>query len=106
VAVSIAVVLEAEAHRRRTFGLPLGERWLGGSFTETAREDSLWRGTEAVKVQGVICPKCSEWIWSRHRHDFRYCRCKAIFVDGGRDYLRYSHTKDDEIPKVEEREIR
>lgn len=39
-------------------------------------------------VWGIECPKCKEQVWSRHRHDFRYCGCKAVFVDGGRDYLR------------------
>lgn len=34
------------------------------------------------------CRKCGEEIESRHRHDFRQCKCGAIFVDGGRDYIR------------------
>lgn len=34
------------------------------------------------------CLKCGAHITSRHRHDFRYCPCGAIFVDGGTDYLR------------------
>lgn len=42
-----------------------------------------------MMVTGVQCPKCGEKIWSRHRHDFRHCKCGAIFVDGGREYLRY-----------------
>ena len=39
-------------------------------------------------VDGVQCPFCKEAIWSRYRHDFRFCSCKKTFVDGGRDYLR------------------
>lgn len=34
------------------------------------------------------CLKCGTVITSTHRHDFRYCQCKAIFVDGGNDYWR------------------
>lgn len=35
------------------------------------------------------CLKCKDIIESKHTHDFRYCKCGAIFVDGGHDYWRY-----------------
>ena len=34
------------------------------------------------------CLKCGDIIRSTFRHDFRYCSCYNIFVDGGNDYLR------------------
>lgn len=34
------------------------------------------------------CRKCGEEVISKHRHDFVQCKCGAIAVDGGRDYLR------------------
>jgi hypothetical protein len=34
------------------------------------------------------CRKCEDVIESKHRHDFVWCKCKSIFVDGGNDYLR------------------
>lgn len=34
------------------------------------------------------CKKCGTVIESCHRHDFMSCKCGAIFVDGGHDYLR------------------
>lgn len=34
------------------------------------------------------CLRCKEEIESKHVHDFRYCKCKAIFVDGGKEYIR------------------
>jgi hypothetical protein len=34
------------------------------------------------------CGKCNTVIESRHRHDFVWCECKAIFTDGGTDYIR------------------
>lgn len=40
-------------------------------------------------VSAVKCKKCKNTIYSRSRHDFRYCDCGATFVDGGFDYLRY-----------------
>ena len=36
----------------------------------------------------VICNKCDDFIFSKTRHDFVTCKCGAISVDGGQDYLR------------------
>ena len=36
----------------------------------------------------VQCAKCKDIIHSKHRHDFVYCSCKSIYIDGGMDYLR------------------
>lgn len=34
------------------------------------------------------CRKCGDVIVSMHRHDFKMCKCGAIGVDGGHDYIR------------------
>ena len=34
------------------------------------------------------CRNCGDEIESKHRHDFVVCKCGAIFVDGGKDYIR------------------
>jgi hypothetical protein len=34
------------------------------------------------------CGHCGQEIESSHRHDFRMCRCGALGVDGGNDYIR------------------
>lgn len=34
------------------------------------------------------CRKCGDVIESTHRHDWVACKCKAIFTDGGLDYIR------------------
>lgn len=34
------------------------------------------------------CRKCGDVIESKHRHDFVWCECKAIAVDGGQDYFK------------------
>ena len=41
-----------------------------------------------IKSNKVQCNKCGDIIESVHRHDFRYCKCKHVYVDGGRDYIR------------------
>ena len=35
------------------------------------------------------CKKCGDVIESKHRHDFVWCKCKTIFVDGGNDYWKW-----------------
>ena len=42
----------------------------------------------AILKNKAQCNKCKDIIESKHRHDFVKCKCGAIFVDGGRDYLR------------------
>lgn len=36
-----------------------------------------------MKVATATCPECNDEMYSRARHDFRYCSCKNMFVDGG-----------------------
>lgn len=39
-------------------------------------------------VSRIKCSKCGDIICSHHRHDFKYCKCSQVFIDGGTDYLR------------------
>lgn len=55
-----------------------------------------------MKVKGIKCPYCKEIIYSRARHDFRRCSCRKIFVDGGREYLKYGG---EELENIEIYEI-
>jgi len=41
-----------------------------------------------TKVNVILCNKCGDKIYSRARHDFRWCSCKSVAVDGGFDYLK------------------
>lgn len=46
-----------------------------------------------IKVEVIIrnaaqCLKCNDIVESVHRHDFRWCKCGAIAVDGGKEYRR------------------
>lgn len=34
------------------------------------------------------CLKCGDIIESKHVHDFIWCKCKTIFIDGGNDYWK------------------
>ena len=43
-----------------------------------------------LKIKAVKCLICNHVIYSRHRHDFRYCPCKNTAIDGGFDYVKIS----------------
>ena len=36
----------------------------------------------------IKCKKCGDVIESIHHHDFKFCKCCVVAVDGGHDYLR------------------
>jgi len=42
-----------------------------------------------MKIKALRCGKCSDTIFSRATHDFRYCTCGGLFIDGGFDYCRW-----------------
>jgi hypothetical protein len=41
-----------------------------------------------IVVNQVKCNRCEDTPFSKNRHDFKYCKCGNIAVDGGQDYLR------------------
>lgn len=48
-----------------------------------------------MKVNKIIknaarCTHCGDVIESTHVHDFKWCSCKTIAVDGGHSYLKRS----------------
>jgi len=41
-----------------------------------------------MKKIAIICPSCKDVIYSRARHDFHYCSCGEVSIDGGFDYMK------------------
>lgn len=41
-----------------------------------------------IKRNIIRCKKCDDIIESKYGHDFKYCKCGSVFVDGGTDYVR------------------
>ena len=41
-----------------------------------------------ILVNKIQCKKCKDIIEFKHVHDFKWCACKSIAVDGGLEYLR------------------
>ena len=49
--------------------------------------------SEFIVQNAIICNSCGDIITSRYRHDFKYCSCGKVSVDGGQSYLKRSATK-------------
>jgi Zn finger protein HypA/HybF involved in hydrogenase expression len=45
----------------------------------------------------IQCNKCGDIIESKTTHDFKYCSCKSVAVDGGKEYLKRLGNKEDFI---------
>ena len=45
-------------------------------------------GVMKIIINRAKCLRCNDVIVSAHGHDFRYCKCGAIAVDGGHSYLK------------------
>lgn len=41
-----------------------------------------------MKIKVYTCPRCLTSVYSRTRHDYRWCPCNTIAVDGGLEYTR------------------
>ena len=49
----------------------------------------------AIKVNKIQCTNCQDILISHHHHDFKYCKCGQVAVDGGKSYLRRLGDRDD-----------
>jgi len=44
----------------------------------------VYNGIRYTQTRHAIqCKKCLDTIESKHEHDFKYCSCKAVGIDGG-----------------------
>ena len=41
-----------------------------------------------MTIVAIKCKKCGDIIYSRATHDFRWCSCENIAIDGGFDYTK------------------
>ena len=59
-----------------------------------------------IKSNKIQCSHCGDTIQSIHTHDFKWCKCKTVFVDGGLEYLRrgFKNSPEDYIELSEYKE--
>lgn len=50
---------------------------------------------DKITVNKIRCKKCGDIIESISVHDFKSCKCGAVSVDGGHDYLRRYGNRED-----------
>ena len=48
-----------------------------------------------ILVNKIRWKKCGDIVESKDRHDFRSCKCGAVAVDGGKDYIRREGKRED-----------
>ena len=48
------------------------------------------------------CRLCGDVVESKHCHDWQSCSCGAIFVDGGREYLRRGAKNFEDLEELSE----
>ena len=53
----------------------------------------------------IKCTKCGDVIESYSVHDFKFCSCGAVAVDGGHDYLRRVGNLEDWVDMSETEEV-
>ena len=45
-----------------------------------------------ILINKIRCNSCGDEIESTHVHDFKFCSCGSVAVDGGHEYLKRSFT--------------
>ncbi len=53
----------------------------------------------------IRCKKCGDVIESNSVHDFKWCSCQSVAVDGGHEYLRRLGKEEDFEELSETKEI-
>ena len=48
----------------------------------------------------IRCLKCGDVIESKHRHDFKWCKCGRVAVDGGKDYRKRCYVESSDYEEV------
>lgn len=48
----------------------------------------------------IQCNHCLDIIESTYRHDFKFCSCGKVFVDGGKAYLRRGFDRPDDYTEL------
>ena len=57
-----------------------------------------------IIVNKIKCNKCGEILESISVHDFKFCKCGSVAVDGGHEYLRRCGKREnwEELSEMEE----
>lgn len=72
-------------------------------FTVKSTPESVRRKLDIGDIWSnkIQCKTCKWFIRSKNRHDMRYCKCGAMFIDGGSWYQRIGGDMDGYINYIE-----
>lgn len=48
-----------------------------------------------MKIHAIKCRKCLDTVFSRTHHDFRWCSCQSVAIDGGFSYMKITGNPED-----------
>ena len=57
-------------------------------FTLVNKKEKIVKRESIYTENKFMCNKCGDIIESTSVHDFKFCKCGTVAVDGGHDYLR------------------
>jgi len=63
--------------------------YMEGSKEYEKNYDRIFRKKKIISNKAQ-CLICGEIIESKHKHDFKTCKCGNVSVDGGKEYLKRS----------------
>jgi len=55
---------------------------------------------EKIIVNRIRCKRCGDVIESMYTHDFKLCKCGAVGIDGGKEYLRREFDSKDDFQEL------
>jgi hypothetical protein len=58
--------------------------------------------TTILTLNRAKCRSCGDILTSTHRHDFKWCKCENIAVDGGLAYIRRAYNDSLSIEEMSE----
>ena len=50
-----------------------------------------------IRRNRLQCKLCGDIIESKYTHDYVMCSCKKCAIDGGKEYVRFSAPKPDDV---------
>lgn len=54
-----------------------------------------------MQINAIKCKKCNDIIYSRCRHDFHWCSCRNVAIDGGFDYMKINFKEPDSYESIQ-----
>lgn len=88
-----------------------GDKWLEEACREARRRafEDIKAAAERepepdILVNKIQCRHCGDIIESKTAHDFKFCSCGKVGIDGGRDWLRRIGNPEDVIELSEFKE--